>query len=115
MCLSGESIKVLRKLLFFFSGKGSSRQEVFVGEEERLWEGCTRHTDKLYSYSRKAPNQEVRDRVAPDKPTGNSVPMGKQARLSGLGWGGSSRGSTVTLHSINLLLYLVFLCAPNTR
>lgn len=68
-----------------FSVKGSSKQEVFIGEEKRFCKAALGIFYKLYSYSRKAPSKEVKDRVTPDKPTGNSEPAGKQTRLSGSG------------------------------
>lgn len=54
---------------------------------EKILEDYFGHFYKLYSYSRKAPGKEVKDRVTPDKPTGDSEPEDKQTRLSGVGGG----------------------------
>lgn len=54
---------------------------------EKILENYFGHFYKLYSYSRKAPGREVKDRVTPDKPTGHSEPEDEQTRLSGAGAG----------------------------
>lgn len=59
----------------------------FHWRRERILEDYFGHFYKLYSYSRKAPGREVKDRVTPDKPTGHSEPEDEQTKRSGAGAG----------------------------
>lgn len=98
---AGNPQKCSEKYLF---SERQLRTGSFCWRGVKILEGCFRHFYKPYSNSRKALSKKFRDRVTPDKPTGNSEPRGKQTDFQAQGCGGGGLcSSQVTLYSVNLL------------